>query len=521
MRKVLQIGYIVDLRRKAAGQSRAAMSARLSLAPLFCALVLLLSFIALPVTAEEPVWKLTASNPFIPRSYNCVYARNAAAASPMRPSFIKIVGTDSIDANHGVERFCSEALDVNFRVNRTNIDTNSESYRRLIQEGVPFIRQHGLVFHHLEVRGGASPEGAYWNNERLARQRAQALVDTLGHYVQLPEDQQFDIVTIPEDYEYLAILIARSDDPEKEAILDVIDRYRGDDLATKDALRRLNGGTTWYRLLTNYFPQLRSARVIFYFVSLDAAPIKGPVANPALPTTLPPMTSIYYKLLFPTQREPMLSVKTNLLYDLFFVPGVAFDPVLNVEVEYYPRNSKWSILGEYEFPWWSDDEGMRPDSKHHYFQALNGQLEVRRYFAFNAGNEERALRHTGHYLSAYAGINMYDFCFDSKHGEGVQGEGRGFGLGYGYVLPLGGLDSRWKLEFLVKAGYYVTLYDPYTYMPNYDPTTHEFLYGRYYYDWAGLSKDFIRRNYRFRWLGPTGVGVTLSYDLLDRKVKFK
>ena len=40
--------------------------------------------------------------------------------------------------------------------------------------------------------------------------------------------------------------------------------------------------------------------------------------------------------------------------------------------------------------------------------------------------------------------------------------------------------------------------------------------GKYYYDWDGAIEDFKRRNYRFRWLGPTGLGITLSYDLLQR-----
>ena len=483
--------------------------------------VVCLLFVALPARAidgiqgvdAEGVWHLSASNPFLP---NFSYAREDAN----RPSFIKIVGEDSVSANPDIEQFCADALDINFRVNRTFIDPFSPSYIRLMEEGVPFIREHRLVFHHMEVRGGASPEGSYWNNARLARERAQALIDTLGRHVNLPLDNQFEIVSVPEDYEYLAVLVSRADDPDKEAILDIINRYRGDDEATKAALRNLKQGTVWKRLLADYYPALRSARVIFYFISLEPARPHGPVAGSAVQNTLPSIANVYYKAAIERLREPMLSVKTNLLYDAFFVPGVAYDPIVNVEAEYYIRNSKWSIVGEYEFPWWSNDEGMRPDSKHHYFQALNGQLEARRYFAFNSDNEALAYAHNGHYLSAYAGTNKFDFCLDSKLGEGVQGEGWGAGLGYGYVLPLGGQGSRWKLEFLVKAGYYVTRYDPYYYQATYD-NDHQFVEGKYYYDWAGSKENFIPRNWRFRWFGPTGVGVTLSYDLLYRNVKLR
>ena len=126
-----------------------------------------------------------------------------------------------------------------------------------------------------------------------------------------------------------------------------------------------------------------------------------------------------------------------------------FEPranILNVEVEYYPRHSNWSIVGEYEFPWWVNDEGMLPTSKHHYFQLLNGQLEVRRYL-------NRRYDHTGHYLSAYGHAFLYDFCFDSQAGYGYQGEGWGAGLGYGFVKRLGGERSRWKLELFLKWGF--------------------------------------------------------------------
>ena len=57
-------------------------------------------------------------------------------------------------------------------------------------------------------------------------------------------------------------------------------------------------------------------------------------------------------------------------------------------------------------------------------------------------------------------------------------------------------------------GYYETRYDPYHAGDPYK--------GKYYYDWEGDVEDFIRRNHRLRWFGPTGVGISVSYDLLYR-----
>ena len=108
----------------------------------------------------------------------------------------------------------------------------------------------------------------------------------------------------------------------------------------------------------------------------------------------------------------------------------------------------------------------------------------------------------------YGHTNLYDFSFDAE--RAWQGEGWGFGLGYGYVWQPW-KDRRWKLEAFVRFGYYHSLYDPYHASDPYN--------GKYYYDWDGPIENFMRRNHRLRWIGPTGAGVTVSYDLVTRKVK--
>lgn len=186
-------------------------------------------------------------------------------------------------------------------------------------------------------------------------------------------------------------------------------------------------------------------------------------------------------------REPVLAIRTNLLYDLA--------TALNVGAEFYPRNAHWSILANYTSPWWSYSK------KHLCMQMIDGSLEGRFYF-----DKER--KHTGHYLSVYGQANLYDFCLDEE--RGWQGEGYGGGIGYGYVWQPW-KNKRWKLEAFMRVGYYHSVYDPYH--------AGEKGNDKYYYDWDGPIENFIRRNHRLRWFGPTGVGVTLGYDLFTRKVK--
>lgn len=453
------------------------------------------------------------------------------------PGCIRVVGEDNIASDTLLQQFCLYSADINFAVNKTNIDPTQEAYRRLIEEAVPILKSRQLDLHHMYVRMSASPEGGYANNVRLAKGRGKALVDSLARYINMPAENQIVLNTVPEDYACLYKMIERSDDPDRDAIMEIITTHRGDDAATKAALRALNGGTTWKRLLKEYYPQLRSARVVFYFTrskmaipepqGVEAAkatlqhellPLKAPVFNAPVvekTTETKPEPEPEPEVVDTTStREPMLNVKTNLLYDAFFIPGQAYDPIVNVELEYYPKNSNWGFVAEYDFPWWSNDEGMLPTSKHHYFQMLNWSVEARRYFTFNGWKPsfKADKTHTGHYLDAYAHAGYYDFCLNTN-GRGVQGEGFGAGLGYGYVQRLG--DSRWKLEFSVKVGYMETRYDPYYYGAKTD-ANHNFISARYYYDYEGEASSFIRRNWRYRYFGPTGVGITLSYDLFDR-----
>ena len=453
------------------------------------------------------------------------------------PSFVKVVGEDNIAGDSLLQQFCLYSLDVNFKVNKTNIDPSSESYQKLIREIVPLMKSRQMYLHHMYVRMSASPEGSYANNVRLAKGRGQALVDSLARYIDMPSDDQIVFNTVPEDYACLYKMIEASDDVDRDTIMSIITTHMGDDAATKAALRALNNGVTWRRLLKEYYPQLRSARVVFYFTRYKLAEPEVVEADDINGILLPGFDLISgtnsmasTSNIFgrgETQKEPMLAVKTNLLYDAFFYPGVGYEPILNVELEYYPHNSNWSFLAEYDFPWWYDDEGVPgsgttyptpyPTSKHHYFQLLNGQLEARRYFT-------RDYSHTGHYLSLYGHAFLYDFCFDSTNGDGYQGEGWGAGLGYGYVKRLGrNPRSRWKLEAFLKWGFFETRYDDYYYGAKWDNTTGQFVSAKYYYNWHGDKASFVRRNHRFRswFLYPTGAGITISYDLLDRKIKLK
>ena len=99
--------------------------------------------------------------------------------------------------------------------------------------------------------------------------------------------------------------------------------------------------------------------------------------------------------------------------------------------------------------------------------------------------------------------------------RGWVGEGIGGGVGVGYVLPLS-KKGHWKLEFSLQAGVFHTKYDPYQWENPVNPAYQDNLY---YYDWKGKPSLFKTRQYNFTWIGPTRIGISLSYDLIYRKAR--
>ena len=173
-------------------------------------------------------------------------------------------------------------------------------------------------------------------------------------------------------------------------------------------------------------------------------------------------------------------------------------------------------------PWWQDYDA------HKYFQLRNYQVEARYYLKganaankvyraneANGANKTNGPLFSGFYLQAYANGGVFGICFDAD--RGWVGEGFGGGVGAGYVMPLS-RNGHWRLELGLQAGYFRCKYDPYQYENPMDPSYKDNLY---YYKWKSDPDLFKKRQYRWNWIGPTRVGVTLSYDLLYRRIQKK
>jgi hypothetical protein len=118
-------------------------------------------------------------------------------------------------------------------------------------------------------------------------------------------------------------------------------------------------------------------------------------------------------------------------------------------------------------------------------------------------------------LQGYAHGGVFGICFDES--RGWVGEGVGAGIGAGYVMPIT-KSGRWRLEMGAQLGYFRCKYDPYQYENPVNPAYRD---GLYYYKWTQKPEFFKKRQYRWNWLGPTRIGITLTYDLLYRKLQSK
>lgn len=398
-----------------------------------------------------------------------------------------------------------------FPVNKYLIDENSDSSQKLLRDLSPYFKNKYYALTSLKVSGAASPEGPYEWNKTLSRLRTEALIKLISANSSRSLKNLMNIEEVPEDYLYLLTLMQQCHDADYKRVADIVNKYIDTDQAElKHQLMTIDDGRLWRRMLKTYFPEIRAARIFLRFEKkafLDS--LDYPKAK--LHYNLPPLAPLQIQI--PTEarlsRRELLSVKTNLLLDFAYMPGGynRFCPIPNVAIEYYPLHGHFTYGASVDFPWWQHYDA------HKFFQIRNYQFETRYYLRTGdvgvRGYGKAAF--TGLYAQAYIHSGLYGICFDAD--RGWEGEGVGAGFGIGYVMPIT-KSGHWRLEFGAQFGAFVTKYDPYQYESPIYPDLRDNLYYYKWYQWGNLFKH---RQYRFTWLGPTRVGITLSYDLFYRR----
>ena len=452
------------------------------------------------------------------------------------------------------EDFYDNSAKVVFPVNKFDLPKNDKTLQELDQVVLPRINKDSLELVTIVIRGAASPEGPYRWNKVLSERRAKALSDFVKSrltFIAINDtsetnrnlSQDYDI----EDYRSLCIALKKANDPDYDYVKDVCDKYlaKNNAIQLKSTLMKAQQGNLWKKLLRQYFPQLRAARIMLFFRKHKEPEKKEPEKIVPIPVTAPddsvktglvavrpaPVDTVVKQTLPPTQeeeegaflRKKLLAVKTNLLFYGAYIPGYdRWAPIPNIAIEYFPLKGHFTFGASFDMPWWQDYDA------HKYFQFRNYQLEARWYaHGANRANktynrvyesnleayEHNKKAYTGFYLQAYTHLAVFGICFDAD--RGWVGEGIGAGVGAGYVLPLSS-SGRWKLELGLQAGFFRCKYDPYQFENPVNPAVSD---GLYYYKWTQKPELFKKRQYRWNWIGPTRIGITLSYDLLYRRIQ--
>lgn len=400
------------------------------------------------------------------------------------------------------------ARPVIFRVNRTEILIPDSTWiADTLATNLISVGEGGYIV----GRAAASPEGPIWNNKRLATGRRKSAIDYLLTHGFDASQIQFDAVT--EDYELLISMMDDANDPDVVKVRTLFEMYPHDEAPMKRALKLIDGGKLWERLLNQYFPSLRAVRILIAkrtqpipfqmeMTPLQAQFIPAPIESPVIPPSPEPQK--------PRYRREMFSIKTNLLLWPFYMPQYGWCPIPNGELEFYPLHGNYTAGVTYDKPWWIHY------NRHEFFEVENISFYLRYYLR----NGDILLRRPGHgaaYTGWYGALYGHWFRYQiglSKN-KGWVGEGGGPGVGIGYMLPIS-KDGHWRLDFGAQFGFFRTKYDPFVYGT---PIERDESSDLYYYDFKYHPSLFQRRQNHFNWFGPTRIGVSLSYDLIYRKGK--
>lgn len=369
-------------------------------------------------------------------------------------------------------------------------------------------------------RASASPEGSLQINTQLANARKASMNALLSSYGINTNLIRYDVA--PMDFPLMRALMKLRKDDYLPVVDSLMTRYAADVVLLKEAMIRQDRGKLWQHLYHNYFPSLRSVRIMAIKRAEKEEDKREEIERKENERKENEIEKIEIEKIEEIEktekiekeetegdeRRELMSVKTNLLFDLAYMPGYnRFCPIPNVAIEYYPLHGHFTYGASFDTPWW------KHYSKHKYFQLRNYQVHTR-YYLRRGDIEERkpgkGAAFKGFFFSAYAHAYLYNICFSEK--RGWEGEGWGAGMGAGYVMPID-RKEHWRLEFGLQLGYLNTLYDPYQWRCPVDPGTD---IDRYYYKWYGNAKDFKKRQHSYSWIGPTRVEITLSYDLIYR-----
>ena len=352
-----------------------------------------------------------------------------------------------------------EKLEFLFQIGKTSFDASYATNKKQLAHLDELMNsKNALVgLDSLVVLASSSIDGGYANNERIARERSQAMKRTFENRYPDMSDRFLHTQYIAEDWDgFRRAIIDDLNVPYRNEILKIIDSRREPD--NKEwVIKTLDNRRPWAYLQKNIFPKQRyGASASFHYNierekmiehlndaakahadSLAAIARADSLAAIAHADSLAAiaradsLAALRLNAASVDSSRHYLAIKTNLLSAAVLTPHLELEAILN---------DRWSIGAEYYFAQW--DRHLGP-AYHWELQSVG--LEGR-YWLSNDLLRRRNLR--GWFVGLHANAGIYDFQLHAD--KGLQGEFLVGGVVAGYSL---GLAKKLNLEFSFGGGY--------------------------------------------------------------------
>ncbi len=400
----------------------------------------------------------------------------------------------------------SKQIEFYFRLDKYAVDStyldNSERLGALTELLNSIQNDSNKQLVSIDINSYTSPEGGRSYNKTLSLHRTESTYKYLTENFEIA-DSLIQQSHSGIDWAGLEQMVESSDMQYRDEVLHILrtvpeetwryvkptDRWLTlVDSRTKH-LMDLKGGKPYNYIFEKFYPYLRRGVVVTINFKKIATP--AVVEQPYYPTS--PLSTLDLPVFYtPAEIEkPILAVKTNLLFDAA--------SLLNVELE-VPIGERWSIAGEWIFPWWTTCGGRdnawnsSKNNPRNTLEILNGNVEARYWLGDRTGKPVL----TGWNVGLYAGGGLYDL---ERNAKGYQGEfflAAGVSAGYAHTINKRG---NLRMEYTVGFGYLETQY-------------------RYYEEHWGIDDSWhtIRQyNGSYSWFGPTRARVSLVWLLSHKK----
>ena len=173
-------------------------------------------------------------------------------------------------ANKVKQHVLSTVLYIDYPLGKDDVYPDYRNNRKEIEKVdailSPLLAERQLLIRRIRVRGYASPDGSYRNNEQLAANRSRLFSGYIRDAYALP-DRLFDVSSVAEDWKGLAELLDRTKPPYYREALDIISTY-GIFSGREKHLMDFRGGIPYKDMLKNLFPKLRRIEVVVEYDSL-------------------------------------------------------------------------------------------------------------------------------------------------------------------------------------------------------------------------------------------------------------